>query len=128
MKKVIVSVVVSIVLLFVFAQSCNAGLTLRKDWEQKDTNMLLLTSALLVIDWGQTENIAHNPYDFHETNPMLGDHPSNEQVTFYFAGALVLNAAIQMFLPPKERRIWQWSVTIAEGNAIVNNFSVGLKF
>jgi hypothetical protein len=41
--------------------------------------------ALHVADWGQTRNIAKHPDTWHETNPILGKHPSTSDVDRYFA-------------------------------------------
>ncbi len=53
---------------------------------------------LLFIDWRQTITIAKNPDKFREYNPILGKHPSEERVDYYFLVVAILAVVGLLFL------------------------------
>ena len=64
----------------------------------------LMTQAPLLLDWGQTLNIAQHPDHWHELNPLLGPHPSTGSVNMYFGLATLGNLGAGL-LPSGPRKI-----------------------
>lgn len=97
------------------------------EWSKTDIALEAVYTTLHVIDWGQTLNIADNPYRYYETNPILGKCPSRSDVNVYMASSLVLHTIVTAVLP-KEYRPWFQAVTIGiEGAMLINNFNLGIK-
>jgi hypothetical protein len=97
------------------------------DWSKVDTALQITYSALHVIDWGQTLDIAKHPKDWSETNPILGKHPSISKVNSYFAATLVGHAVVSYLLPKPYRRIWQCMWIGIEAGYVTHNYSVGIN-
>lgn len=87
-------------------------------------------AAYLILhtaDWGQTLDIAKNPGDYYEVNPLLGDHPSVKRANSYMAFSALTHTGIAYTLPPPWRRRFQ-QVTIGLKAGIVGyNYSIGLR-
>jgi len=115
MKKLIITI------LMLFTVTVDAG-----DWRQEDTYRELAWTAFLVVDYGQTMNIARNPERFKEYNPILGEHPSQSSVGLYMLSAAIIHPIISYYLPPKYRRIWQYISIGIEAGAVGNNFGAGI--
>ena len=62
-------------LLLLIPLAANADVTLEKE---------LAYSALHLIDWAQTRQIAAQPDKWLELNPLLGQHPSRAKVNIIF--------------------------------------------
>ncbi len=45
------------------------------EWSKQDQQRQLAYTALHMVGWGQTLDIADQPKDYYETNPVLGEHP-----------------------------------------------------
>jgi hypothetical protein len=84
--------------------------------------------ALHVTDWGQTLYIADNPQKFHETNPVLGSHPSRDQVNLYFLATGIGHAAVSYLVPDEVRPYWQYGTIGLEIYCVGSNFSAGVGF
>ena len=97
------------------------------DWSMEERTTFAVSSVLLVADWAQTRQIARNADLFHETNPVLGTHPSMGRVNAYFATALALNYVIGNSLPTGWRRAWFVGVQSVEANVVRHNLSIGLN-
>ncbi len=96
-------------------------------WTKADTQRQLVYSALHVIDWGQTRDIANRPKEYQEQNLYLGKHPSIQRVDTYFALTLLGHAYISYILPPEQRKIWQY-ISIGVRFQIVSiNYSLGVN-
>jgi hypothetical protein len=105
--------------------SC-AGSGARWNKEEKALEAAYLT--LHVIDWGQTRYVAKHPEEYRERNPILGQHPSTEQVDTYFIATALLHPLVTHYLPRPYRRWWQ-AISITMGGAcVINNASVGVKW
>jgi len=117
MKKVLV------VVFMLFAIPIYAG-----DWTRKDTYRELAWTAMLIVDYGQTMNIARNPEKYKEYNPILGDHPSESAVNLYMLSVAVIHPVVSYYLPPKYRKIWQYVTIGVEVGAVANSLSVGITF
>jgi hypothetical protein len=96
-------------------------------WDSKDTYYQGAVVSALLIDMGQTLHIADNPNKYYEMNPLLGKHPSKEQVVGYFMGGIVAHTLIAMALPQDYRRVWQCVWIGIEGAVIYNNYNIGVK-
>lgn len=96
------------------------------DWTQGDTARQLALTTLLILDWGQTRDIATNPR-FHELNPLLGRNPSTGRVDNYFAATTVGHYLVSRALPPEYRRVWQY-LWIGSQTATVHwNYQMGVR-
>ncbi len=104
--------------------SCGAG----GKWTRQDTYRHAALTTLMSVDYLQTMKIARNPDDYHEHNPILGKHPSEEEVTTYFISAYLLTTAAAIALPEPYREYFQYGVIGIEGVAVGNNLSIGLGF
>jgi hypothetical protein len=118
---------------FLFSISVNAA----DKWTMADTAWQASATALMVGDWGQTRYIAQHPGEYHETNPILGRHPSTSAVDLYFMGALIVHPVISYLLPSKAeifgvtinpRRIWQAGTIVVELGCVANNARLGIGF
>ena len=83
---------------------------------------LLLSTALLLTDWGQTRHIESTD-KFSETNPLVG----KIGVDNYFIGAIALNATIGYILPKKHRNKFWTAVAFTEVAYVAGNYSIGVK-
>lgn len=100
---------------------------LASDWKEADTDRQIAYLILHAVDWGQTRNIARNPNDYYEFNPLLGEHPSVKRVDSYMLVSALTHTAISYVLPPKWREAFQ-QVTLSVKSGLVNhNFSIGLR-
>lgn len=92
--------------------------------------------GLLLVDYGQTLDIKNHPGSY-ETNPLLGKHPSDEQIRRHFGAALVIHGLVSWALPDKPinrlgialspRALWQYVTLGVEGAVVASNFGMGLK-
>lgn len=96
-------------------------------WTKSDVALEATYAALLVIDWGQTRNIAAHPDKWREYNPVLGKHPHRDTVDLICAGSLIGHAVVTHFLPAEWRPYWQWVTVAAEGSAVGWNFNAGIN-
>jgi len=125
-----------------FLSSCASS-----NWTNGDSIRQGVIVALQVMDWQQTRKIASESIPesytehpdgssarvyarprFHETNPILGDHPSDGEVNLYFLGCLIGNAAVSYILPPKYRAAWQYTSMAVQGYFVVNNYRIGVRW
>lgn len=79
-------------------------------------------------DWMQTITIARNPDTWHETNPILGQHPSAAQVNAYFVACGLLHVAITKALPADYAAVWQFVTISVEAGFVTHNRSLGIGF
>jgi hypothetical protein len=82
--------------------------------------------AIHTIDWLQTREVAVNPR-WSEMNPILGPHPTIDEVNAYFAVTMAGHYLISRSLNPKWRKRWQY-VTIGIGGAnVARSVSMGVN-
>ena len=96
------------------------------DWSKGDTFRELAFAALIVVDWGQTLNIADHPERFREYNPILDSHPSQTRVNLYMPAAILLHAVVSYLLPRTCREGWQYVTIGLEAGVITSNFNAGI--
>lgn len=96
-------------------------------WTKTDTLFQAVDTALWVLDWGQTRDIAKKPDRHRESNPILGDHPTTGEVDRYFVIGTAVKTGIAIALPNPYRRWWQcmW-IGISISN-VHRNYSIGLR-
>ena len=96
-------------------------------WTNEQKAVAAGAGVLLVADWLQTRQIAKHPDQFHEYNPILGEHPSQGKVNLYFlavTGGLLL---IADFLPTEWRTPALYAVAAVQTVAVANNLSHGIS-
>lgn len=81
----------------------------------------------MIADWSQTRDIK-NHSDQHESNVLLGRHPSDTKVDAYFAGSMVANQWIANQLEGGWRTGFQATIILIETAAVSNNHALGVKF
>lgn len=87
----------------------------------------LLMNLSIAADWGQTRYIAKHPDQYHEMNPILGDHPSTGDVNRYFIGSLALNNAVYFVLPDDWKPYYAGGVAAVQFGFVAHNHSIGIK-
>ena len=97
------------------------------DWKEADTERQLAYLILHAVDWGQTRNIAKNPDEFYEFNPLLGTHPSVKRVDSYMLVSALTHTAISYFLPRDWRHAFQHITLSVKSGLVDHNFSIGLR-
>jgi hypothetical protein len=120
----------------------------KKGWNVYDTTLLVLR----VIDWGQTRDIAdsYTPgcvvydgrieynypdgYEHSETNPILGKHPSLNEVDTYFSIVIGIDLFI-VCLSHKNpeywaefKKYWQIIGITLETYCVTHNWQLGIGF
>ena len=83
--------------------------------------------AIHVVDWGQTLDIADNPNEYQEVNPLMGKHPSRGKVNIYMASSALLHPLVTYLIPHKWRWYWIGGTIVTSGACVINNNSIGLK-
>jgi hypothetical protein len=102
-------------------------------WEKtSDKNKLEALYLLLDgMDWAQTRTIAKNPQQYHETNPILGKHPSVGFVNNYFGAMALGHALLADKLPPDLAKLFQYGTIGFEAAEVGRNkfkFGIGMSF
>jgi len=94
--------------------------------KQLGTALFVATS----VDWLQTRNIANSPEKWHETNPLIGKHPSTAKVDGYFLSSVLLGALVLDSLPSEYRTIALQAGVVLELGVVANNarLGIGMKF
>ena len=104
--------------------SCSFG----ENWTRGDTYREVAWGAIHIADWAQTRQIAQNPDKYHETNPILGSHPSTQSVDLYMGSVLIVHPFISAALPKPYRDVWQYMSIGVSGACVINNISIGVGF
>lgn len=99
-------------------------------WSEDQLRMGAALAAATVVDWAQTRYIADNPDRFHETNPIMGRHPSIGRVDSYFATSILVGAVVLDALPSEYRDYALKAGLVLEVLVVSNNarIGVGVKF
>lgn len=116
-------------LMLIVCIATGAELALAFDpWSQRDLIMHGTFTALTAIDMAQTLKIARNPDDYHERNPILGEHPSQGDVLVYFAATWAAQTLLVHVLPARLRPFAQAVMIAVPLGCVINNLSVGIGF
>lgn len=110
-------------LLFAVVMTAHAA----DEWTTNDVLRQVAVEGLLIADWGQTRWVAMNDSTgkYHEQNPLLGEHPSVEQVDRYFIGWVILHPVVSHFLPREYREIFQSVTIFTEVVSVHQNITIG---
>lgn len=105
-------------------------------WTTQDYVLEATWESLHIIDYGQSLNIANSPSRYWEINPLLGSHPSKENVHLFMISTAILHPIISHFLPRHfeilgfdihPRTSFQ-SISIGISSGLVAyNYSIGLQ-
>ena len=100
------------------------------DWTYAQATKATALATLTAADWAQTRNIARHPARWHETNPLLGEHPSVGAVDRHFALSAMLGAAALHALPSRYRDMALDAGLVIEATCVANNLrlGIGIKF
>ena len=104
--------------------------TAADDWTDAQVTKAAALATLTAADWAQTRNIARHPVRWHETNPLLGEHPSVGAVDRHFALSAMLGAAALHALPTRYRDMALNAGLVIEATCVANNLrlGIGVKF
>jgi hypothetical protein len=102
-------------------------ISLANDWTKNDTIRQAAVLGTFYLDQAQTKDIKNHPWA-HETNPLLGRHPSDRRIRNYFVSASVIHTAIAYKLPPEYRRGFQYTTLALQLAVIAHNKKIGLRF
>lgn len=101
------------------------------EWTKEDTKWQLVSTALQIIDAGQTADI-RNHDDIHEAMPLtrevIGKNPSRTETALFFTGMIGLNYGIARMLPAPYRRYYQGARIMFNTGLIAHNYSIGLRW
>lgn len=112
--------IIALVLVLSFARA-HAG-----DWTSTDSALLGTAITGLAADWAQTRYIA-TEHGYHETNPLLGSHPSVGRVNTYFAGSIAGTVGLALWMPRKPRTLFLGSMVALEIGLVIHNHSIGIQ-
>ena len=105
------------------------------EWRDIDIGREVAWGFVHLIDYGQTLNIANDPDNYYEINPIIGKHPSRSDVHKYMISGMIIHPIITHILPVKYRlfgadvplrSIFQ-NITLAVSSGLVtHNYHIGL--
>ena len=85
------------------------------------------SNALIVIDSAQTLSNLQGTGE-HETNVLLGKHPSREEVLGYFSSMILLNTSMGNILPEKYSDNWYMFIIGMQGHVVYRNHMISLNY
>jgi hypothetical protein len=92
-----------------------------KEWKWEAA---VLTAGL--IDYAQTRDIKNHP-ELYETNPLLGENPSDTRIRNYFIAAGLAHVGVTHLLPRPYRMPWQLGWLSIQLINMQNNHRLGLR-
>ena len=100
------------------------------EWTDSQLAKAAALATITAADWSQTRNIARHPSRWHETNPLLGEHPTQSAVDRHFIASAVLGAALLHALPSEWRDRALDAGLVLEVGCVANNarLGIGIKF
>lgn len=96
-------------------------------WSKGDVAREAVFLATEYVDWRQTRYIAKHPERYTEINPILGEHPSADEVDRLFVATTVAHLAIVSTIPPKWRPAFQWFTVGFQTSSIGRNWQIGVR-
>jgi hypothetical protein len=103
-----------------------APLIASEPWTVQDKAVEGMFVASMVADWRQTSMIHTGTW--HETNPVMGAHPTQATINRYFLVTTALHAIIADQLHGKARTAWQAVWIGLEVGTVQHNYAVGIRF
>jgi len=104
----------------------NASSALAGELTPLEEKRQYLVYATLAIDAAQTLDIKNHP-ELHESNPILGRHPSDAKIVTYFVAAGYAHYSITKALPTEYRAAWQYGWAALQIATIVRNRKLNLR-
>jgi len=131
MKDLILISIMAAVIFFATFETAHAF----DAWTPEDTHIEIAWQIGNILDTGTTLDIANNP-KYHETNMILGSHPSRSKIYLYMLSSAIMHPLFTWIMPEKldafgyefyPRRAFQRvSVGMTYG-CVQNNFGIGLR-
>jgi hypothetical protein len=121
MKKMMIVLVVLIMILLINVPCWGEEIN-QREWNFLDSTLLITR----IIDLGQTLDIKNHP-ELCEGNPLLGKHPSDQQIYEYFIGLLILDYLNYKYSPDWLYKLWINIELRGELYCIGGNIKIGLK-
>ncbi len=112
-----------LIITLMITQSC----THSQPWSTQDKILQSTYLSLHTTDWAQTRN-ADWSTGLHETNPILGNSPSQSSIDIYFILTGLAHCLVTHILPPVYRPYWQGLTILLEGYCVGKNFQLGMSF
>ena len=94
-------------------------------FSHKDTALQVVYTAATVADWRQTQKLRAAGWD--DRSPVLGSHPSRNQVDTYIPLGIIGHGLVTWYLDPAYRPVWQYSWIAIEADAVEHNINLGFK-
>jgi len=109
-----------------------------EEWTTADTVRESAYVLLHIADWNQTREIARNPQQYWEVNPVLGKHPSIKRVDSYMAFSALAHIGISYAIAPlcdaigasprKCREGFQYLTLGGKASLVYHNNRIGLSW
>ena len=99
-----------------------------REWTDEEQAWGAVTGTLLMADWSTTRNMTHRYNEgYYERNPVLGRHPTSNQISLHFliAAPVIFLAADQF---PEYRKTILQATSLVELVVVSNNLRLGLHF
>lgn len=95
-------------------------------WAAEQKALGAAFATVYALDWRQTIRIASNPQRWHETNPLLGEHPDAGRVNRHFMAGAVLSYLILDAVPSETRTVLLGAGFVVEAAYVHRNFQIGI--
>ena len=105
---------------------CGSAGAENRPWTEDEKRLFYLHSALVVADWSQTRQIAKNPLEYKEYNPLIGNHPHVDKVDLWFIGSLI-GSYYWFDYMESNRKTVIFTASIVRGAIVGHNLNVGLR-
>ena len=135
-----------ILILLLIPTLANAEYKFAENWTKTDTAWQVTFLSITAVDWMQTRWMAKQNWQwdgkyYHETNPFLGDFPSEGKVNTLIPLAMLGHTLVALAIPPRScteeqekngrininfRRIWQCLFIGVESAAVYKNYTIGV--
>ena len=97
-------------------------------WETEDTILQSTFILLTTIDWLQSRSSLEYRETLFIYKPIYNtEYPSKKQFDTLIPIGILLHTGVSIILPKQIRPIWQFTFIILEGNAIINNYNIGIR-
>ncbi len=92
----------------------------------RDLSLFLAAQSTLLLDMAQTLEIARSP-SLEETNPLLGERPSDGAVLAYFGSVATAHAATYLLLDGRWANLVSRAILFVQVPAIDHNTRLGVR-
>ena len=128
-----------LVLLLIFSPSANANMASHFDDIGNSKHLANVGTLLIAVDWLQTLDIERHPGDplnppytkpLHETNPILGRHPTRQTINTYFLVKMAFHLWVnhsQLKTAGNVRPYWNFFSVSDTSYHVQRNYELGLQ-